>query len=229
MTIRLAVIGFAFVVMTGVRLLAQEGSISGVVTDVQRQVLPDVTVTLEGSGAQRTVRTGPDGRYEFTGVPAGTYRVLFEHSAFRSAVSEIALSAGDPANVDGVLEVSFVHEVTVTAQRREESLQDVPGSVTALTGEALQSRGATDISRIQSLTPGFNFGRAGEDARPAIRGARTENVGAVNDPVVGFHVDGVPKSRFVQALHPFVDLERVEVQRGPQGTLFGRNTFGISI
>jgi iron complex outermembrane receptor protein len=221
---------FAFVAVTNAVVLAQESSISGVVTDVQHQRLPDVTVTLEGPGAPAlSVRTGDDGRYELATVPVGTYRLRFEREAFRSVVLDVVVSTDGPSRVDVALEVSFVETVTVTAQRREERLQDVPVSVTALTTEALQSGGVTDLSRIQYLVPGVNFGRAGEDARPALRGARTENISAVNDPVVGFHMDGVPKSRFSQALHPFVDLERVEVQRGPQGTLFGRNTFGGNI
>lgn len=77
--------------------------------------------------------------------------------------------------------------------------------------------------------PGLNFGQSGTDARPAIRGVRTEEVDAANDPTIGFFVDGLYKPRTSQALAAFVDLERVEVLRGPQGTLFGRNTYGGSI
>jgi iron complex outermembrane receptor protein len=207
-----------------------DGAIGGTVTDVERQPLAGVAVTLDGPGVRRNAVSGADGTYRFEGLPSGTYGITFERAGFRDWTLDVDVSAGgSTTQLDAALEVSFVDTVTVTAQRREESLQDVPMSVTALTGDVLRLGGATDVSRLQMLTPGLNFARAGDDARPALRGARTENVSAVNDPVVGFHVDGVPRGRFSQALHPFVDVERVEVQRGPQGTLFGRNTFGGNI
>lgn len=119
--------------------------------------------------------------------------------------------------------------VTVSANRRIEDQQKVSTSVTALSGEKLAERAIVDISQFESLVPGFTFGRSGADARPAMRGVRTEAVQQNADPTIGFFVDGIYKSRPSQALASFVDLERVEVQRGPQGTLFGRNTFGGNI
>ncbi len=122
-----------------------------------------------------------------------------------------------------------IEEIIVTAQRREENLQDVPISVSAFTAEQLAERGTTDLSRLEGQVPGFTFGRSGSDARPAIRGVRTENVGVNGDTTIGFFVDGVYQSRASQATGSFVDIERVEIQRGPQGTLYGRNTFGGNI
>ena len=120
-------------------------------------------------------------------------------------------------------------EIVVTAQRRSENLQKVPLSVTALDANTLAKNDVRDIARVEVLTPGFSFGRSGSDARPAIRGVRTENVAASGDPSIGFYVDNIYQSRAAQANVPFVDVERVEVQRGPQGTLYGRNTFGGNI
>jgi iron complex outermembrane receptor protein len=122
-----------------------------------------------------------------------------------------------------------IQDIVVTAQRREENLQNVPLAVTALTGDALAKNDIRDLSRVEVLTPGFSFGRSGSDARPAIRGVRTENVAASGDPSIGFYVDNIYQSRAAQANVPFVDVERVEIQRGPQGTLYGRNTFGGNI
>jgi iron complex outermembrane receptor protein len=93
----------------------------------------------------------------------------------------------------------------------------------------MAARGTNDISRLEGQVPGFTFGRSGSDARPAIRGVRTENVGVNGDTTIGFFIDGVYQSRASQATTGFVDIERVEVQRGPQGTLYGRNTFGGNI
>ena len=119
--------------------------------------------------------------------------------------------------------------VTVTATRRIEDQQKVSTSVTALSAEKLAERNIYDIGQLEGLSPGFTFGRSGSDARPAMRGVRTEAVQQNADTTVGFFIDGIYKSRPSQALASFVDLERVEVQRGPQGTLFGRNTFGGNI
>ena len=119
-----------------------------------------------------------------------------------------------------------ISTITVTANRRIEDQQKVSTSVTALSAEKLAERNIYDISQLEGLSPGFTFGRSGSDARPAMRGVRTEAVQQNADTTIGFFIDGIYKSRPSQALASFVDLERVEVQRGPQGTLFGRNTFG---
>ncbi len=122
-----------------------------------------------------------------------------------------------------------VTDIVVTAQRREENNQNVPISISAFSAEQLKAQGTTDISRLENIVPGFTFGRSGPDARPAIRGVRTENVGVNGDTTIGFFIDGVYQSRASQATLSFVDIERVEVARGPQGTLYGRNTFGGNI
>ncbi len=122
-----------------------------------------------------------------------------------------------------------IAEIVVTAQRREENLQDVPISVSAFGAKQIAEKGLTDVSRLEGLVPGFTFGRSGVDARPAIRGVRTESVDVNADTTIGFFIDGIYQSRSSQATLGFVDLERVEVQRGPQGTLYGRNTFGGNI
>ena len=119
--------------------------------------------------------------------------------------------------------------VTVTATRRIEDQQKVGVTVTALSAERLAERNIVDLSQIEGLSPGFTFGKSGIDARPAIRGVRTENVAVNADTTIGFFVDGIYKSRAQQAMLGFVDVGRVEIQRGPQGTLFGRNTFGGNI
>jgi iron complex outermembrane receptor protein len=119
-----------------------------------------------------------------------------------------------------------VEEVIVTAQRRAERLQDVPISVTAVNAQALARAHIDDASRLEYVAPGLTWGQQGSDSFPAIRGVRTSLVSAQNDPVIGFYIDGIYQSRTQQQSIPLFDISRVEVQRGPQGTLYGRNTFG---
>jgi iron complex outermembrane receptor protein len=123
-------------------------------------------------------------------------------------------------------DASVPGDIIVTAQRRSERLQDVPISITALSDKDLDRLHANDVSRVEFATPGFTWGSQGSDSFPAIRGVRTSLVSAQNDPVIGFYIDGIYQSRTQQQSIPLFDIGRVEVQRGPQGTLYGRNTFG---
>jgi iron complex outermembrane receptor protein len=122
-----------------------------------------------------------------------------------------------------------LNEIVVTAQRRQERLQDVPLSVTAITGKELRNSDIRDVTRLEQVVPGLRIGRSGAAARPAIRGVYTEAIQATSDPRIGFYIDEVYQSRLQQTTAAFVDLERVEVQKGPQGTLFGRNSLGGNI
>ncbi len=139
-----------------------------------------------------------------------------------------AQAAPDSANPAAATPASDVSsgDIIVTAQRRSERLQDVPIAITALSGADLERLHANDISRVEVATPGFTWGSQGSDSFPAIRGVRTSLVSAQNDPVIGFYIDGIYQSRTQQQSIPLFDLARIEVQRGPQGTLYGRNTFG---
>ena len=127
--------------------------------------------------------------------------------------------------VSPVAGAQAIEEVVVTAQKREQSLQDVSVAVTAVSGKDLVDLGVADAFRLDVLAPGLQLGLSGNDPRPALRGARTQQVEA-NDVAVSFYSDGLYRPRHGQALAGFVDVDRVEVLRGPQGTLFGRNSFG---
>ena len=130
---------------------------------------------------------------------------------------------------DGQENRTPIDKMVVTANRRESLAQRTAVSITAVGAEDLRENNVYDISRIAQLVPGMTFGQSGSDARPAIRGARTENVSNLQDPAVAFYVNGIYRSRTSQALAAFTDVERVEVLRGPQGTLWGRNAFGGAI
>ncbi len=125
----------------------------------------------------------------------------------------------------GPVATAQVEEVFVTAEKREESLQDVSISVTALNEQALELGGIDDVSRLELLVPGLNYAFAGNDAKFNVRGANSTNTFGDNSSIVGAFVDGVYKARASQQTRAFFDVRNVEFLRGPQGTLYGRNTF----
>ena len=146
-----------------------------------------------------------------------------------AALASAATASAQTATAPRVPDSGELQTINVTANRRAEDQQKVSVSVTAVTGATLAERNVTDLSQMESLSAGFTFSRSGVDARPSIRGVRTENVAVNGDTTIGYFVDGVYKSRAQQAMLGFVDIARVEILRGPQGTLFGRNTFGGTV
>jgi iron complex outermembrane receptor protein len=118
-------------------------------------------------------------------------------------------------------------EIIVTATLRKENLQKVPIAVTAVSGDALEKRGINDLKSLDNVTPSFSLQTANNESGTAqirIRGIGTSGNNIGLESAVGIFLDGVYLSRPSVALGDLVDLEQVEVLRGPQGTLFGRNT-----
>ena len=143
-----------------------------------------------------------------------------------------ATALGALATVLPVQAFAQVDEVITTAQRRTETAQDVPVALTVITTEDLAVRQIEDTLDLQSFVPNLNLGTntgTANAARIFLRGVgEDESRGAV-EPAVGTYVDGVYIGRIVGALFDLVDLEQVEVLRGPQGTLYGRNSNGGAI
>ncbi|CAN0603395.1 unnamed protein product, partial [Ectocarpus sp. 12 AP-2014] len=128
-----------------------------------------------------------------------------------------------------------LEEVVVTARRTEESLQDAPVAVTALTSDDIETRAALSITEVTASVPNVSFESSGATsglgAAPIvfIRGLGQSDFVINSDPAAGMYVDGVYLGRSLGSLVDLLDLERAEVLRGPQGTLFGRNTIGGAI
>jgi hypothetical protein len=121
-------------------------------------------------------------------------------------------------------------EVVVTAQKRAENIQDVPIAITAYSESDLRSKGITDIHGLSRLTPNVNldagapFSGSNSVLSASIRGIGQDDFAFNLDPAVGAYVDGVYYARTVGANQNLLDVERIEILKGPQGTLFGRNT-----
>lgn len=128
-----------------------------------------------------------------------------------------------------------IEEVIVTARRREESIQDIPISVSAYTADEMELRGMLDVTDIAAATPNVLMDSAavtgGLTGAPTvfIRGIGQFDFVINTDPAVGIYIDGVYMARSMGSMLDLIDLERAEVLRGPQGTLFGRNSLAGAV
>ncbi len=115
-------------------------------------------------------------------------------------------------------------EVVVTAQRRSENLQKTPLTLSAVTGEKLESQGIKTVVDLANQVPALQITSSGSGAAQIfLRGIGSTNVTEVGDPAVAYHIDGIYIARATSVGALFYDVDRVEVLRGPQGTLYGRN------
>jgi iron complex outermembrane recepter protein len=120
-------------------------------------------------------------------------------------------------------------EVVVTAQRREESLQKTSLALQVVSGEEMKNAGITDVGSLETLVPGLQIGMAGATPQVYIRGVGDFGATPITNPAVALNADGVYIAKVLASGGSMFDLERVEVLKGPQGTLYGRNASGGAI
>lgn len=160
------------------------------------------------------------------------------HRAFRHAclTSTVAIAAFGAAQVSAQEQqepqTGGLGEIIVTAQKRQENMQQTPLAISAITSDTIEKRGITDVSSLTSIAPNLVVGVTGAATANAaifIRGIGESDTVLTADSPVGVYVDGVVLGRTSGAIFDLVDLERIEVLRGPQGTLYGRNTTGGAV
>jgi len=145
-----------------------------------------------------------------------------------SAVCSAGMGFAAPAAAQSTFD-----PVIVTAQKREQSIYDVPVAISAFTGDTVERQGITDLTDLGKFVPnlnvtGFSAGHT-SSANPFIRGIGIQDHLITTDPGVGVYVDGVYLGRQVGQNWSLANIERIEVLRGPQGTLYGRNSIGGAI
>ncbi|MBZ9648289.1 TonB-dependent receptor [Sphingobium sp. 3R8] len=159
-------------------------------------------------------------------LPMATMVSLLAQSALATAA---LAQSGGPAGED----VQASEDIVVTARRREERLQDVPIAVSAVDAAALNSRGLDNVTQVSQIAPNIQFtpGQGGNSGgiAPFIRGVGENDFIITSDPAVGVYIDGVYVARTFGAMTELLGIDRIEVLRGPQGTLFGKNTVGGAI
>ncbi|ARS27501.1 TonB-dependent receptor [Sphingomonas sp. KC8] len=149
---------------------------------------------------------------------------VFAAIAATPAIAQTATATAEPS--------SGLEDIVVTAQKRSESLQDTPLAVSAVSAATIEARGITDISNLTAIAPSLNVNTApasSSNTNIFIRGIGDQEPILTSDAPVSLYVDGIVLGRSTGAVFDLVDLERIEVLRGPQGTLYGRNTIGGAV
>jgi iron complex outermembrane recepter protein len=160
-----------------------------------------------------------------TALPAAMFCALLSAAP---ALAQDQAAAQDDSD-DGI------GEIVVTAQKRSENVQNVPIAISAFNGEALGERAVGNVSQLASLSPnvnldsGVSFSASTSVLAASIRGIGASDFAFNIDPAVGVYIDGVYLARSVGANQDLLDVERIEILKGPQGTLFGRNTIGGAV
>ena len=231
----LRVVTAVVAMMVPVTALAQSGgaTIAGVVRDSSGAEIPGATVRVvhdEASASSAAVEAITDGQgaYRVTDLRAGRYRVEAALDGFETAVSRVSIEAGQSVRSDATLSLArFSQSVVVTARRTEEVVQEVPIPVSVVRGDLVSDAGAFNVNRLKEMLPTVQFYSTNpRNSSINIRGLGSP-FGLTNDgiePGVGLYIDGVFYARPAAATMDFLDVEQVEVLRGPQGTLFGKNT-----
>ena len=160
-------------------------------------------------------------------------RMKTKNLAIIMSAVPIAAIGVDQAALPRERPTSAFEEIVVTAQRREQSIYDVPVAISAFSPETIERQGITDLVDIGKFVPnlnvtGFSAGHT-SSANPFIRGIGLQDHLITTEPGVGVYVDGIYLGRQVGQNWNLTNIERVEVLRGPQGTLYGRNSIGGAI
>lgn len=205
-------------------------TLSGTVIDESGGLVPGVTVAVRNAdiGLRREAVTDQQGTFTFPMLQPAHYVLSATLQGFAPIeVPDVVLNANDQQTLTVKLRVAAIGEnVIVTARRRDESQQEVPLSLVARSGEDLLKARVNDLSQLERLVPGLIYGGLSVTATPTImvRGVGSLATGAGVDASVGIAIDGAVTPQSSALASNFNDIEHIEVLRGPQGTLFGRNT-----
>lgn len=196
--------------------------ISGTVTNTQSQPVQGASVSLLNTNY--TTVTAADGSFRINQVPAGKYILRVSSVAYASVNQNIIVTGNNqPVSIRLTETSNRLDEVVVTAQKREEEVQQIPASISTLSAKQVQDYRIWNLKDITAIVPNLYSASPGDNRNvTGIRGIATTSY----DPAVATYIDGVNQFGLDTYIPQLFDVERVEVLRGPQGTLYGRNAMG---
>jgi len=198
-------------------------SLEGVVQTKDRT--PVEAVTLRILNTERTAVADRQGNFRFSNIPEGNYELAVSSIGFASQIKKVKISAGITL-LTIILEEQGkqLEEVVVSSDKIETRLQQTPAAVSALSGEKLNEYRAWTIADLTALAPSLFVAEHGNSSGSNFFNIRG-TMGFTNEQSVATYVDGVYQFDFYSAPVNFNNIERIEILRGPQGTLYGRNAF----
>jgi len=202
---------------------AQSGSkLSGTIKNTNSAPVQGASVSLLNTNYIST--SDKEGKFTFSNVPAGKYNLHISSIAFASVTRELVMTNHDQSLTIKLNDANTqLDEVVVTAQKREEEVQQVPISISTLSAKQVQAYQLQNLKDITGIVPNLYSAGPGDNRNvTGVRGIATTSY----DPAVVTYIDGVNQFSLDTYIPQLFDVERIEVLRGPQGTLYGRNALG---
>ncbi|RVU02444.1 TonB-dependent receptor [Mucilaginibacter limnophilus] len=213
---------FALIFSTG--LAVAQNKVTGVVKRLDGSPVPRATVSIRGTST--VVSADDDGAFSIEAKQEPPFYIQVSSVGYKPQDFQVLAFQTTPLELV-LVENALLDEIVVTSRRRSEVLQDVPIPISVVGGTQIDQAGAFNVNRVKELIPSVQL----YTSNPRNTGINIRGIGSpfglTNDgldPGVGFYVDGVYYARPAAATLDFIDIDRIEVLRGPQGTLFGKNT-----
>ncbi|QNK64928.1 TonB-dependent receptor [Pedobacter sp. PAMC26386] len=201
-----------------------QSAITGVIKTSNGTTIPHATVSIRGTKISTIADV--DGKFSIDSKQELPFYLRVSSVGYKSQDFQILKLQEAPFELV-LIESELLDEIVVTSRRRSEVLQDVPIAITVIGGQAAENAGAFNVNRLKELVPSVQlYASNARNTTLNIRGLGS-TFGLTNDgidPGVGFYVDGVYQARPAATSTDFLDIEQIEILRGPQGTLFGKNT-----
>jgi iron complex outermembrane receptor protein len=219
------ILSLLFLSMLLVNAVIAQKVITGVVKGEKGSPVPGATISLKGS----TNAAIADNKGHFSLRTYAPFPISLAITSIGFATREVEVTEQNQNSLEIILSIDnrLINEVSVTARRRNEKIQNVPIAISVVRGSTIEESGAFNVNRIKELIPSVQlYSSNPRNTTLNIRGLGS-TFGLTNDgidPGVGFYLDGVYYARPAATTFDFVDVEQIEVLRGPQGTLFGKNT-----
>ncbi len=198
--------------------------VQGIVTDNKGESVVGATVIVKGTNTYAV--TDINGAFTLNGPTQFPFTIRISSTGLKAQDVQVFEALEEPLEIS-LQDENVLREVVVTARRRNETVQQVPIPIAVVSGELIEDAGAFNVNRVKEIVPSVQL----YSSNPRNTGINIRGLGSpfglTNDgldPGVGFYVDGVYYARPAVATLDFIDVERIEVLRGPQGTLFGKNT-----
>ncbi|MDR3696184.1 TonB-dependent receptor [Mucilaginibacter sp.] len=213
------------IILFSLPVFAQSGNVQGSITTTSGLPIPKATVKLLNTNLGST--TDDQGKYAISHLETGDYTISISALGYASQLKSFTIKKGQTLNLDFKLAESSqqLNEVTVSSEKRQESVQNIPAAITSLDAKQIRDYHLWDITNLTAIAPNLfviEHGNSTSSNFFNIRGV----MGFSSEQAVATYVDGVYQSDYFSAPPLFNDIQSIEVLRGPQGTLYGRNAYG---